>query len=149
MDVILLEPIHGLGERGSRVSVSRGFARNYLLPRRLAVLASGAGEAVFKEELRVRSRRDDTKRSAAEQVKASLDGLEVLIRAQASDEGKLYGSVGANEIVGALAELGREVDRKAIMLNEPIKMVGEYPTQVRLLSDVLADVHVKVERSDA
>ncbi|MGD8396227.1 MAG: 50S ribosomal protein L9 [Candidatus Eiseniibacteriota bacterium] len=149
MEVILLEKVKGLGERGKRVQVARGFARNYLIPNRLAVDASCAGEAIFKEELKIRERRDMKQRGAAELVKARLDGLELRLRAQASEEGRLYGSVTRSEIAGALAEAGHEVDRKAIQLEEHIKEVGVYPVEIRLGADVSAEVQVHVEASEA
>ena len=148
MEVILLEDVKGLGERGSRVQVARGFARNYLLPRRLAVQASKSGESVFQEELRIRTRREAKHRGEAEKLKALLDGVEVHIRAQASEEGKLYGSVTQSEIAVALGEAGREVDRKAILLEEHIKQIGVYPVSIRLGADITAEVKVWVERSE-
>ena len=148
MEVILLERIQGLGERGSRVQVAPGYARNFLLPRRLAVAATRSGEAVFSEELRIRGRRDDKRRADAEQMKRLLDGVAVRIRAQASDEGKLYGSVTANEIAAQLAEMGRDIDRKTIHLEEPIKQVGDYDTEIRLAPEVKATIKVVVEKSD-
>ncbi len=144
MEVILLEAIHGLGERGSRVQVAPGYARNFLFPRRLAVVASRAGESIFKEEFRVRSRRDDKNRGAAEQAKAALEGVALQIEAQAADEGKLYGSVGASEIAAALEAKGHTVDRKQIFLVEPIKQVGEHTVAVRLGAGVEAEIQVAV-----
>jgi large subunit ribosomal protein L9 len=149
MEVILLESIKGLGERGNRVQVARGFARNYLFPQRLAVQATKAGEAIFQEELRIRTRREAKQRGDAERVKAILEGLEVHIQAQAAEEGRLYGSVTQSEIAGALAEMGREVDRKAIQLDEHIKQVGVYPIDIRLAADVTAQIKVWVERSES
>lgn len=148
MEVILLETVKGLGERGRRVQVARGFARNYLLPRRLAVSAGKSGDAIFEEEVKIRSRRELKQRGVAEQLKSTLDGVEVHIRAQAAEEGKLYGSVSQSEIAHALAEIGREVDRKAIQLDEHIKQTGVYPVVIRLGHAVTAEIKVCVERSD-
>jgi large subunit ribosomal protein L9 len=149
MEVILLENVKGLGDRGNKVQVARGFARNFLFPRRLAVRADVAGQAIFEEELRIRTRREAKQRGAAEQLKSTLDGLEVHLHAQASEEGRLYGSVTRSEIAGALAELGREVDRKAIHLEEHIKQLGVYPVEIRLGAGVVAEIKVWVERSES
>ncbi len=149
MEVILLDDIKGLGERGSRVQVARGFARNYLIPKRMAVAASKAGEAVFQEELRIRTRRDVKLRGNAETIKATLEGIEVHINAQASEEGRLYGSVTRSEIAASLAEMGREIDRKAIVLEEHIKQLGVYPIDIQLAPGVETQIKVWVERSEA
>jgi len=149
MEVILLDDIKGLGERGSRVQVARGFARNYLIPKRLAVGATKSGEAVFQEELKIRTRRDAKLRGDAEAIKSTLDGVEVHINAQASEEGRLYGSVTRSEIAGALAEMGREIDRKSIVLEEHIKQLGVYPIDIQLAPDVMAQIKVWVERSES
>ena len=149
MEVILLEDIKGLGDRGSRVQVARGYARNYLIPKRLAVDGTKSGQAVFQEELRIRTRREAKQRGDAERIKSTLDGVEVRIPAQASEEGRLYGSVTQSEIAGALAEMGREVNRKAILLEEHIKELGVYPVDIQLAPNVMAQIKVWVERSES
>lgn len=146
MEIILLETVDGLGPRGHRVRVADGYARNFLIPRGLAVNAAGAGEAIFKEAIRTRERRELKERRAAEVLLASLAGVEVHIRAQAGEEGKLFGSVTANEIALALAEKGHAVERKAIQLEEPIKQTGIYAVGVRLAPGVAGEVKVWVEK---
>ncbi len=146
MEIILLETVDGLGPRGHRVRVANGYARNFLIPRGLAVNAAGAGEAIFKEAIRTRERRELKERRAAEVLLASLAGVEVHIRAQAGEEGKLFGSVTANEIALALAEKGHAIERKAIQLEEPIKQTGIYAVGVRLAPGVAGEVKVWVEK---
>ena len=146
MEIILLENVDGLGTRGHRVRVADGYARNFLIPRGLAVNAAGAGEAIFKEAIRTRDRRELKERRAAEALLASLAGVEVHIHAQAGEEGKLFGSVTANEIALALAEKGHAIERKAIQLEEPIKQTGVYAVAVRLGPGVAGEVKVWVER---
>ena len=146
MEIILLENVDGLGTRGHRVRVADGYARNFLIPRGLAVNAAGAGEAIFKEAIRTRDRRELKERRAAEALLASLAGVEVHIHAQAGEEGKLFGSVTANEIALALAEKGHAIERKAIQLEEPIKQTGVYAVAVRLAPGVAGEVKVWVER---
>ncbi len=146
MEIILLENVDGLGVRGHRVRVADGYARNYLIPRGLAVNASGAGEAVFREAVRTRERREAKQRQAAEALLATLHGVELHIYVQAGEEGKLFGSVTANEIALALAENGHEIDRKAIQLEEPIKQTGVYTVGVRLAPAVAGEIKVWVEK---
>jgi large subunit ribosomal protein L9 len=146
MDIILLDDVGGLGTRGHRLKVADGYARNYLIPRGLAVNAKGAGEALFQEAIRTRERRDAKARKAAEALRATLHGVEVSIRAQAGEEGKLFGSVTANEIAVALAEKGFSIDRKAIHLEEAIKQTGAYPVQVKLGPGVVGEIKVWVAR---
>lgn len=146
MQIILLENVDGLGTRGHRVRVADGYARNFLIPRGLAVNASGAGEAIFKEAIRTRERRELKERRAAEVLLASLAGVEVHIHAQAGEEGKLFGSVTSNEIALALAEKGHPIERKAIQLEEPIKQTGIYAVGVRLAPGVAGEIKVWVEK---
>jgi large subunit ribosomal protein L9 len=146
MDIILLDDVEGLGTRGNRLKVADGYARNFLIPRGLAVNAKGAGEALFREAIRTRERRDLKARKAAEALRATIHGVEVAIRAQAGEEGKLFGSVTANEIAVALAEKGFAIDRKAIHLEEPIKQTGAYPVEVKLGQGVVGEIKVWVSK---
>jgi large subunit ribosomal protein L9 len=148
MEIILLDDVQGLGARGLRVRVADGYARNYLIPHGLAVNAKGAGEAIFKEAIRTRERRDAKLKQVAEALLARMRGVEVTIHAQAGEEGKLFGSVTANEISVALTEKGFEIDRKAIQLAEPIKQLGNYPVPVRLGPGVVGEVKVWVAKMD-
>jgi len=148
MEIILLDDVQGLGTRGLRVRVADGYARNYLIPHGLAVNAKGAGEAIFKEAIRTRERRDAKLRQVAEALLARMRGVEVTIHAQAGEEGKLFGSVTANEISVALNEKGFDIDRKAIQLAEPIKQLGAYPVPVRLGPGVVGEVKVWVAKMD-
>ncbi len=146
MEIILLENVEGLGERGHRVRVANGYARNFLIPRGLAVNASGAGEAIFREAIRTRERRELKDRRTAEALLATLRGVEVHIHAQAGEEGKLFGSVTSSEISLALTEKGHAIDRKAIELEEPIKQTGVYTVGVRLGAGVIGEIKVWVEK---
>jgi len=146
MEIILLEDVDGLGTRGHKVRVADGYARNFLLPRGLAVNASGAGDAIFKEAIRTRERRELKERRAAETLLASLAGVEVHIHTQAGEEGKLFGSVTTNEIALALAEKGHAIERKSIQLEEPIKQTGIYTVGVRLAPGVAGEIKVWVEK---
>lgn len=148
MEIILLEDVEGLGTRGHRLRVAPGYARNYLIPRGLAVNARGAGEAVFREAIRTRERRETKQRQEAEVIRGRVHGVELAIHAQAGEEGKLFGSVTASEIALALAEKGHDIDRKSIQLAEPIKQTGVYDVTVRLAPQVDAEIRVRVEKME-
>lgn len=148
MEIILLEDVEGLGTRGHRTRVADGYARNFLIPRGLAVNAAGAGEAIFREAIRTRERREAKQRKAAEALLETLRGVEVHVRAQAGEEGKLFGSVTPSEVAFALAERGHSIDRKAILLEEPIKQTGVYTVGVRLGPGVVGEIKVWVEKMD-
>lgn len=148
MEIILLEDVEGLGTRGNRLRVADGYARNYLIPRGMAVSARRGGEALFREAIRTRERREAKERRASEERLEALRGVELHVRAQASEEGKLFGSVTASEIALALAEKGHDLGRKAILLEEPIKQTGVYPVRVSLGAGVTGEVRVWVERME-
>lgn len=147
MKVILLAKVPKLGSLGDQVVVKRGYARNYLLPQGFAVMATAANSAEFE------ARRAELEKQAAEKVEAAklraekLEGLELTITQAASDEGKLYGSVGAFELVEALAEAGHEASKQEILLPlGPIRVIGEHKIEMHLShSDVTVTLNVNVE----
>jgi large subunit ribosomal protein L9 len=145
MNVILLERIGKLGGLGDEVSVRPGFARNFLIPQGKAVRASKANREVFE------ARRLELERVAAEKLDqargraATLEGCAVTIVAKAGDEGKLYGSVGTQEVADAISATGAAVERSEVRMPEGvIRSVGEYQIDVQLHSDVTVTVQVNV-----
>jgi len=148
MEVILLEPIQGLGARGEKVKVAPGYARNYLVPNRLAINASGAGAKVFEELDRQRQKRDLKARGTAEEFARKLAGVSVTIAVQAGEEDKLFGSVNSTDIAAKLTEQGIDVDRRKIQLDEPIKQLGEYMISIKLFTEVEGQIKVTVVKSD-
>ena len=144
MEVILLDSVHKLGTRGQTVKVKPGFARNYLFPRKLALPASEGNKRVFQENERHLIKRDIEAASAARARAAKLGELSVSITVQVGEEDKMYGSVTSLDIVRKLTEQGHEVDRREIMLDEPIKALGEYTVDLRLHRDVTTPVKVQV-----
>jgi large subunit ribosomal protein L9 len=144
MEVILLDSVLKLGTRGQTVKVKSGFARNYLFPRRLALPATDGNKKVFQENERHLIKRDIEVASAARARAAKLGELSVSITVQVGEEDKMYGSVTSLDIVRKLAEQGHEVDRHEIMLDEPIKALGEYTVDLRLHRDVTMPVKVQV-----
>ena len=145
MQVILLEKIYKLGGIGDLVTVKPGYARNYLLPNGKAARATKENLAEFE------SRRADLEKAAAEQLKAAqeraekMQELTVTMQAQASEEGKLYGSVSPADIADAITAAGMSVEKREILLPEgPIRMIGEHPINVQLHSDVQVTVTINV-----
>jgi large subunit ribosomal protein L9 len=145
MDVILLERVRNLGNLGDEVSVKNGYGRNFLIPQGKAVRATAANREVFE------SRRAELEAQAAGQLKAAEDRaaglaeLAVTIAARASDEGKLFGSVGSREIADAVTEVGQEVSKDEVLLPVgPLRSIGEFTVDLQLHSDVTASVTVNV-----
>jgi len=145
MNVILLERIGKLGGLGDEVSVRPGFARNYLIPQGKAVRATKSNREVFEERRLELERVAAEKLGEAKQRAAGLEGCVVTIVAKAGDEGKLYGSVGTQEIADAISAKGAAVERSEVRMPEGvIRSVGEYAIDVQLHSDVTVSVQVAV-----
>ncbi len=145
MEVILKETVPNLGRSGEIVKVKPGFARNYLFPRGLAVYADRRNRRMLEHEQRVAAQRYDRQRQQAETLAQRLTQTRLQFPMRAGEEGKLFGSVTNQDIQKALAELGMEVDRRRIQLEEPIKHLGEYTVAVHLPAGVVAHVTVVVE----
>jgi len=142
MEIILTTTVEGLGTRGDIVKVKDGYARNYLIPHKLALPASAAMKSIMSEENKLREVRDGKiKRSVLEQA-AKMKDLSVTIVVQAGEEDRLYGSVGEYDIARAIAEQGFAVDHNMVILEEHIKMLGVYTVPIRLHREV--EVPVKV-----
>ena len=143
MQVILMEKIDNLGSLGEIVNVRAGFARNFLVPRRKAKIATKANIEAF-EEIRAELEKVAAEATAAaEEIRAKLDGTEIKLEANAGSEGKLFGSITNHEIAEALQELGFEVERRDVRMPEgPIRNVGEHEVGIHLHTDVDATVKV-------
>ncbi|MGH7681045.1 MAG: 50S ribosomal protein L9 [Candidatus Eiseniibacteriota bacterium] len=146
MEVILLEDMSGLGKRGASVRVADGYARNFLLPRKKAILATGDAQAVFKDRERARISLEQKQRTAAEAIKSRLAGVSLQFSAQVGEEDQLYGSVTIVDIHDALKREGFDIERKNIRLAEPLKALGVFEVPVHLFQDVEAPVKVWVVR---
>jgi large subunit ribosomal protein L9 len=144
MQVILLEHVEHLGRRGQLVRVKPGYARNYLLPRRLALRATTGATRLVAQEARKFQETDRLARETAEQLAQRLGALELVIAVKADEDGKLYGSVGPQEVHAALAQQGVAVERKQIVLDPHLKQLGTYEVPVRLHADVHSAVKVSV-----
>lgn len=144
MKVILKEDVKNLGVAGSIVNVADGFARNYLIPRNLAMEASTKNLKVLEQE---RKKIEEAARKAKESAKEIADRLSsvtVQIQAKAGEEGKLFGSITNADISEALKKEGFEIDRKKIILEEPIKRIGAYTVNVKIHQDIIVPVNINV-----
>jgi large subunit ribosomal protein L9 len=148
VQVILSEDVHALGEAGDIVNVKPGFARNYLVPLGKALPATAARVHEIEHKKRVIAEKRARELKDLESVKAKLDATSLEISAQAGEEGKLFGSVTAQNLADLLAEKGLKVDRRKIVLSEPIKVTGEHTVAIRLRNDVIAEFKVTVKASE-
>jgi len=149
MDVILTENVKGLGTIGELVKVKPGYGRNFLVPQGLAVEASERNIKELEHHRRQLTRKAEKLSKEAAHVKARIEAVECTFVHKASDEGKLFGSVTSKEIAEALAAKGIEVDRRKILLDQPIKDLGMHEVDIKLNAGVNALIKVNVTREDA
>lgn len=145
MEVILREDVANLGTVGDVVKVKPGFARNYLLPRGLAIVADNRNVRVLEHQKRVVADKRERDRRQAQTVAQKLGSLRLTIKARAGEEGKLFGSVTNIDVERALADAGFGVERRRIRLEEPIKSIGEHGVTVHLQTGIDVQVTVAVE----
>jgi large subunit ribosomal protein L9 len=145
MEVILKEDVADLGFRGEVVKVADGYARNYLLPRKLAMQATAANKAVIEQMKSAAARRSASEKAQAEDLLTQLEPLVLSFTRKSGEGGHLFGSVTSADIAAELAAQGHEVDRRKIQLGDPIKAVGDFKVAVRLHREVTARVTVKVQ----
>lgn len=148
MRIILREDVPNLGEAGDVVEVKDGFARNYLLPRRLAIRATATTEKALAHERKLREDRLRKLRKGADSQAEQLGRAECVIPVKVGEGDRLYGSVTRLDIQEALAAGGIVLDRRRILLEEPIKHLGDYAVRVRLHPEVTAEVPVRVVRAE-
>ncbi len=146
MKVILLDDIPKLGRRGEVREVAAGYARNYLLPHRLVLAASAANLKQLEQIRQHQDLRAQRAKAEAEVQAKSIEALALSEVRQASEEGRLYGSVGLQDLVAFLARNGISVEKRRIGLDEPIKALGEYTVPVRLHPEVTAYLKVGISR---
>lgn len=146
MQVILLEAMHGVGKIGEVVRVKAGFARNFLLPRNKALVATKDNLASVEAQRADLESKSAEAKKAAEKLSAKFEGLKLSLNRYASETGQLYGSVKARDLATALNEKNLTVETAAILIGEPIKMVGNHTVKVVLHPDVIVTVPVAIER---
>ncbi len=149
MEVILREHVDHLGKRGEIVKVSDGYARNYLLPRKLALLATDGNKKHVERERKIMETRESEEKGQAEGIATRLSAIDIAIARRVGDTEQLYGSVTASDIADFLKAKGFELDRRKLILPEPIKAVGEYNVPLKLHREVTVPLKVRVVKEGA
>lgn len=149
MEVILREDIEKLGDRGQVVKVAPGYARNFLLPRKLAVPATEANRKIVEQERQAYLRKEAKLKGEAEDLAKMMSGVSVTIAQKAGENDQLFGSVTAKDITEALAAQNFTIDRRKVHLEEPIKQLGEFKVPVRLHREVTAEITVNVVKEES
>ncbi|MBL7478846.1 50S ribosomal protein L9 [Legionella bononiensis] len=145
MEVILLEKVRNLGNLGDKVNVKSGYGRNYLIPQNKAVFATAKSIELFEKRRAELEKKAQQALALAEQRAAKLNDITLVISAMASDEGKLYGSVGVNEIKDALVEKAIEISKREIVMPEgPLHSIGNYVVEIHVHSDVIANLQLEI-----
>jgi large subunit ribosomal protein L9 len=145
MEIILRETIDNLGHAGQVVKVADGYARNYLLPKKLAYPATPGNLKVIEFERKSLLRKDAKHQEDAEKLRLTLDAVEITIRRKVGEQNALYGSVTNGDVADELEKKGFQIEKRKIQMEDHIKTVGEFPIPIRLFKDVIAHVKLKVE----
>ena len=149
MEVILREEVEKLGRRGDVVKVAAGYARNFLLPRRLAVAASESNKKIVEQEKQAHLRREAKEIGDASELAKLMSSVTLTITQKAGENDQLFGSVTASDIATLLEKQGYAIDRRKVHLEEPIKMLGDFKVAVRLHRDVTVEIPVHVVKEEA
>jgi len=145
MEVILRETIDTLGRAGQVVKVKSGYARNYLLPRKLAYLATPGNLKVIEFERQSLIRKEAKQKGESEQLKGLLDAVQIVIRRKVGEQNTLYGSVTNSDVADELEKKGFQLEKRKIHMDDHIKQLGDFEIPIRLFKDVTAVVKLKVE----
>lgn len=146
MKVILQKDIANLGEAGDIKEVSDGYARNYLIPKKLVIVANEASKKAIEHQKKLIKIKKEKRRKESEKLISSLNGKELQFKARAGDEGKLYGSITSMDIAKKLREMGFEIDKRKIQLETPIKELGTFKATVKLEEGLHAELSIIVEK---
>lgn len=149
MELILKETINSLGQEGDIVTVKPGYGRNYLLPKRKAVIANDENKAILEQNKAEIEARVEAERKTAEAMSKKLSGVTVEIAQLAGEDERLFGSVTSNDIADKLAKMGIEVDKRQILLTDPIKNLGETSVTVKVGFHLSTEIVVKVSNLEA
>ncbi len=149
MEVILREHVEHLGERGEIVKVADGYARNYLLPRKLALPATEGNKKHVERERKIMETREAEERGQAEAIAARLAAVDISIARRVGDTEQLYGSVTSGDIADFLKAKGFEIDRRKLILPEPIKAIGDHTVPLKLHREVTVPLVVHVVKEGA
>ncbi len=148
MEIILKQPVEKLGNTGERIKVSNGYARNYLIPKGLAIQATEKNIGVLEREQRLIERRKSKELTSAEKIANKIRSLSCVLKRQAGEQDKLFGSVTSIDIANFLKDQGIEIDRKNIQLEEPIKTLGTQKIPISVHSEITVELKVKVRKEE-
>ncbi|MGB6946543.1 MAG: 50S ribosomal protein L9 [Bryobacteraceae bacterium] len=148
MDVILREDVEKLGTRGQLVKVAPGYARNFLLPNKMAVAATESNKKIVEQERQAHLRREAKVESEAKDLGKMLGSVAITIAQKAGENDQLFGSVTSKDIAEALEQQGYSIERRKIVLDEPIKTLGEFKVPVRLHREVTVEITVNVVKEE-
>ncbi|MBM3765481.1 MAG: 50S ribosomal protein L9 [Acidobacteria bacterium] len=148
MEVILREDVEKLGSRGQVVKVAAGYARNFLIPKRLAVLATDSNKKIVEQERQAALRREAKEAADASELAKLMSAVSITIAQKAGENDQLFGSVTSADIAARLEEQKFHIDRKKIVLHDPIKQLGEHTVTVKLHREVAVDIKVNVVKED-
>ena len=148
MEVILREDIVNLGNRGAVVKVASGYARNFLLPKKMAVVATESNKKIVEQERQSHLKREAKESAEATDLAKLMAAVEVTIAHKAGENDQLFGSVTATDIATALEKQGYTIDRRKVVLEEPIKKLGDYKATVKLHREVSVEIPVHVVKED-
>ena len=146
MEVILKEDVAKLGSRGDVVKVAEGYGRNYLLPRKLAIVADEGNKAVIVQMKSAAVRRSAKEKTQAEELAKQFENVSVSFTRKSGENDQLFGSVTSGDIAEGLEKKGLNIDRRKIQLHEPLKTVGEFTIPIKLHKDVTAHLKVVIEK---
>lgn len=145
MKVVLLQDVKDLGKKEDVVNVSEGYGRNFLFPRKLAVEATQGKLNEITDKKNAEKNRKDKELKAAKELADKLSKIEAVIKTKAGENGKLFGSITGKDIVDAIkAQYGIDVDKKKLVIHDPIKAIGSHPVEIKVYPDVTAKVTVKI-----
>ncbi|MCY3486933.1 MAG: 50S ribosomal protein L9 [Rhodothermaceae bacterium] len=144
MKVILLTDVPNLGNEGEVISVKNGYGRNWLIPQRLAQMATPGAVRAFEDQMRQQARRRAQERNNAEEIKNQLENAVVNIEAKVGEENRIFGTITSQQVALGLAVQGFNIDRRIITINEDIKVLGEYTATIKLHAEVHAQLSVHV-----
>lgn len=146
MEVILLKDVKGQGKKGDIVKVSNGYARNFLIPKGLAVEATEGGKKKVEEIKAAQKRKEQQQRNKAKKLCEKLSGLKVILKVKAGEKGKLFGSITGKDIAEGLEKQhGIKIDKKKIILDEPIKNIGVYKVPIKIYPEISAELEVETK----
>ncbi|MBH54459.1 MAG: 50S ribosomal protein L9 [Opitutaceae bacterium] len=143
-EVLLIKPVDGLGAEGDEAKVKAGFARNYLVPQKLAVPLTEANRKQIEALKKARAKREIKDQQIAEELKTRLEDIHIAVQVRVGEEGKMFGAVTAQDIFDHIAKQGVEVERKKILVPAPIKALGRHTIQIKLHPEVVVDFEFEV-----